>query len=318
MRSLCTEMSAISDPSSTLLEGPLASGIPTRALWHRDADIGAPPWKWHWTRWRVGEGWTFFWILWIHAWAIAGLALFPLPGWGVFGVTALLMWMGGMGTTVCYHRALAHKALKLHPVVEFVLTVFCIFNGSGTPATWTANHRLHHNKADTAEDISSPRIGGFWWSHFRWLYQAGQIPLDKWAPDLNTVYYRWYKNQQVKILAGSFLIGLALVPFLGWAAFFWIGPMRLAYSLNAQCFVNSIAHMKKGVKEGEDSSVNLVWLGFVQTFQGENWHGNHHANPSSARLGWTPAQVDFGWYAIWTLEKLGLATSVRRPRHSGS
>ena len=61
-----------------------------------------------------------------------------------------------------------------------------------------------------------------------------------------------------------------------------------------------------------------MWLGFVQAFQGENWHGNHHANPASARLGFTWWQVDVGWYTIVALEKLGLATNVRRPRHLGA
>ena len=49
-------------------------------------------------------------------------------------------------------------------------------------------------------------------------------------------------------------------------------------------------------------------------FQGENWHQNHHDRPGSARLGWrSAAHVDLGWYTIVALEKLGLATDVRRP-----
>jgi len=59
--------------------------------------------------------------------------------------------------------------------------------------------------------------------------------------------------------------------------------------------------------------VNLIWLGVMQFFQGESWHGNHHAKPASAKFGWRPWQIDFGWYAIWVLERLGLATNVRRP-----
>src|SRR5438270_6053705 len=157
----------------------------TKALWgDRTKEEALPPWKWSWTRWRAGEGWTFFWILWIHAWAIAGIALTPVPGWRVFGVALFLLTLGGFGTTICYHRALAHKALKLSKPVEFLLTVFAIFNGSGTPATWTANHRHHHDAVETPDDISSPRIGGFWWSHLRWLYQAEQGSIPRWAPDL--------------------------------------------------------------------------------------------------------------------------------------
>ena len=96
------------------------------------------------------------------------------------------------------------------------------------------------------------------------------------------------------------------------AAFFWLGPMRLVASLHAQCFVNSIAHMREGRKPGEDSSQNIAWLAPVHFFQGENWHGNHHAKPSSARFGWRPWEIDFGYYAIVVLERLGLATGVKR------
>jgi stearoyl-CoA desaturase (delta-9 desaturase) len=72
--------------------------------------------------------------------------------------------------------------------------------------------------------------------------------------------------------------------------------------------------MREDRAAGQDSSQNITWLGFLQFLQGENWHENHHSKPSSARLGWTFWQIDFGWYTIVVLEKLGLATKVKRPR----
>lgn len=274
-------------------------------------DVDLPPWRRSFFWWAKGEGFVLFWVILIHLTTIAGLILFPLPGWRVFGAAFVMTCLGGFGTTVAYHRSLAHKSVKLHPVVEFFLICCAIWNGSGTPATWSANHRLHHAKAETPDDISSPRVGGFMWSHLRWLWQSPQTPIDRWAADLTAPRYRIFTRLQIPILAASFLFAL---PF-GWAAFFWCGAIRLCYSLHMQCFVNSVAHLKPGLREGEDSSQNLVWLGFPQLMQGENWHGNHHANPSSARLGWTWKQVDTGWWLIVTLEKLGLASDVRRPRH---
>ena len=93
--------------------------------------------------------------------------------------------------------------------------------------------------------------------------------------------------------------------------------MRLVMSLHAQCFINSIAHMREGREAGQDSSQNITWLAVLHFFQGENWHGNHHAKPSSARFGWRLWQIDFGWYAIWFLELVGLASNVRRPSAVG-
>lgn len=269
-----------------------------------------PPWTWPWTRWAKGEGWTFFWICLIHGLALLGVVLFPAPGWALAGAAYAFFWLGGLGTTVAYHRALAHRSVRLHPVVEFPLVLFALLNGSGTPATWAANHRLHHAKSDTDGDISSPRLGGFWWSHLRWLWQCEQTSIARWAPDLNRGRYRIFIKLQIPALAVSLLCG---APF-GWAAFFWMGPIRLVFALHAQCVTNSLAHMKKNMKPGEDSSVNCWWLAPVQAFQGENWHGNHHSAPWCARLGYTLRQIDLGWWFITAAEKLGLAKNVRRPK----
>ena len=131
------------------------------------------PWKQPWWRPTKGDELFFAWIVLIHVGAIVGLVLAPLPGWRVLLGAGVLHFLGGLGTTVCYHRAIAHKSVKLHPVVRNVLTFFAMMNGSGSPLSWAAYHRLHHAKSDTPEDISSPRVGGFWWSHLRWLWQAG-------------------------------------------------------------------------------------------------------------------------------------------------
>ncbi len=273
------------------------------------SSLGPEPWRAPWWKPAKGDRITFFYLMLIHVLALIGLVFFPVPGWKVALATLSLGWLGGLGTTVGYHRALAHRAVHLNPIVRHALIFFAMFNGSGAPDSWTANHRQHHAKVETSDDISSPWVGGFWWSHLRWLWQAGAVPLNRWCPDLDRPEYRFWNRIQVPLIAVALFGGLAFGP----VAFFWLGPMRLVTSLHSQCFVNSIAHMRADRKPGEDSSQNIVWLGFLHFFQGENWHGNHHAKPSSARLGWKLWQVDFGWYVIVTLELLGLAKNVRRP-----
>jgi fatty-acid desaturase len=273
------------------------------------SSLGPEPWKAPFWRVAKGDRSTFFYLVTIHILAVAGVIFFPVPGWRVALIAGVLIWLGGMGVTVCYHRTLAHTSLRLHPLVRHLLIFFAMFNGSGAPDSWTANHRQHHAKVETPEDISSPSIGGFWWSHLRWLWQAGNVPLSRWCPDLDKPEYRIWNRLQIPILAVSVFFGLVF----GLAGFFWIGPMRLVASLHMQCFINSIAHMREDREPGEDSSQNIAWLGVLHMFQGENWHGNHHAKPWSARLGWTPWQLDFGWYGIVLLESMGLATKVRRP-----
>jgi len=242
----------------------------------------------------------------IHAIALVGIVLFPLPGWRIFLGALALAWIGGIGTTVCYHRAISHRSLKLNPLVRSVLIFFAMFNGSGAPVSWASNHRLHHASADTEDDISSPRQG-FWWAHLKWLWQAEQPSAERYVPDLNRFSYNVWTYTQVPILALALFWG----SYFGWAAFFWLGAIRLVFSLHAQCFVNSICHTQEGARDGQDSSRNVRWLAWIQFFQGENWHRNHHARPGLARIGWTWYQVDFGYLFIRGLEKLGLASDVR-------
>jgi stearoyl-CoA desaturase (delta-9 desaturase) len=56
---------------------------------------------------------------------------------------------------------------------------------------------------------------------------------------------------------------------------------------------------------------NVPYAGFIT--MGEAYHNNHHAFPSSAKLGLLPGQVDLGWWLIRTFEALGLASNVKTP-----
>jgi stearoyl-CoA desaturase (delta-9 desaturase) len=268
------------------------------------------PSQWPWWRTTRHDIVILPWILLIHLTAIVGLVMFPLPGWRVLLGTVALAWMGGIGTTVCYHRALAHRALRMNPIVRAVLTFFAVFNGSGSPITWTASHRVHHAKADTPGDVSSPALHGFWWAHLRWLWQAEAPSIERFCPDLDNWSYRIWRPLQPAILALSYFGGL----YFGLAAFFWLGAIRLVFSLHAQCFVNSVCHTEPDAEPGEDSSRNVGWLGVMHFLQGENWHRNHHARPGSARLGWSWRQPDIGYVVICVLESLSLISDVRRSR----
>jgi fatty-acid desaturase len=267
------------------------------------------PWDLPWWRPASNDLPVMLWIGLIHLTAAIGLVLYPLPGWKILLDAVGIAWLGGIGTTVCSHRAIAHRSLELNPIVRSVLIFFAMFNGSGAPVSWAAGHRLHHAKADTLEDISSPMWGGFWWAHLRWLWQAGEPPVARYCPDLQSASYRVWRWLQSPILAASFFGGL----WFGPAAFFWIGAIRLVFSLHAQCFVNSVCHTRPDARPGDDSSRNVWWLAVMHFFQGENWHRNHHARPGSARLGWSWRQPDVGYSVIQALEILGLATEVRRP-----
>lgn len=251
----------------------------------------------------------FIYLVLVHALAATGLILFPIPHIKVLIATLVLTALGGLGTTVCYHRLLAHRTFKVNRLVENFLIFWAIFNGSGAPATWVGYHRHHHSHTDTADDISSPKQGGFWWAHLRWLYQSPSADTQRWCPELTRGVYKFWEYSEVPIILLSLFCGL----LLGWEGFFWIGAIRLVYSLHLQCLVNSLTHM--GHAGDRDSSQNIWWLGpFQLTAWGENWHRNHHERPGSARLGMRWWQIDVGWYFICGLEAIGVARNVKRPK----
>lgn len=267
------------------------------------------PWTQPWWRAEGENVSVLFYIVLVHVLAVAGLILFPVPGWKVFLGTFAGIALGSLGTTVAYHRALSHRAVRLHPVIEQLLIFCAVFNGSGAPSSWIANHRNHHASSDTIDDVSSPRHGGFWWAHLRWLYQWETSNMEKWSPDLIAPRYLFWSKVQPYLIVISLTFGYFV---FGWAGLFWLGSIRMVYCLHMQAFVNSLLHLKPGLPEGVDSSQNIWWLGPLQVSAwGENWHGNHHAYPGSACFSRHWWQVDIGWYVIRGLEKAGLATNVR-------
>jgi fatty-acid desaturase len=268
------------------------------------------PWQQPFWKPAPGKLSIYVYLVLIHVLAITGFILFPLPSLRVFLCTVGLIALGGLGTTVCYHRLLAHRTFKLNKALEHLLIFFAMFNGSGAPGSWVAYHRQHHSFTDLPDDVSSPKQGGFWWAHMRWLYQSAPADKQRWCADLDRGIYKFWEHAEVPMIILSLGCGL----ILGWQGFFWMGAIRLVYSLHMQCLVNSLTHLDHE-SETADSSQNIWWLGpFQLAAWGENWHRNHHTFAGSARLGLLWWQVDVGWYFILAMEALGLARNVKRPR----
>ncbi|MBL8840373.1 MAG: hypothetical protein JNL90_02465 [Planctomycetes bacterium] len=270
----------------------------------------AEPWRRPWWWCAKGDVPTLGWLILLHGSLLLAPFVTERPSFGLLAASFVLTMLGGMGTTVAYHRALAHGAVKLHWLVEQPLIFFAALNGSGTPLTWVANHRLHHATSDSIEDISSPSQGGFWWAHLRWLWQAGQAPVARYCgPLAEKERYKFWSRIQIPLLAISFFGPLLISP----TAWFWLGPARMLVALHLQCTINSICHLGDADSVG-GSSKNVAWLAPFHFLQGENWHRNHHDDPSDARIGRKPGEIDLGWWTIVLFRSLGLAKGIQRSR----
>ena len=100
--------------------------------------------------------------------------------------------------------------------------------------------------------------------------------------------------------------------FVVWGMF-----VRMVYVLHVTWFVNSATHMW-GYRNYEttDDSRNLWWVGLLAF--GEGWHNNHHAYQRMARQGHRWWEFDITYWAIWLMEKVGLAWDVVHevPQHT--
>jgi fatty-acid desaturase len=252
---------------------------------------------------------TFGWLVTIHATAAIGLLLYPLPGLHLLLAFMLISFLGGVSTTVCYHRALAHRSVKLNRAVRTLFILAAMLSGQTPPRGWVATHRLHHATADTPADPSSPVWRGLWFAHIGWHWQADKRMRASYASDLSRIEWRIWDLLLPSIFVVSFFGGALITQ----AAFFWLGAIRLVFVFHTTSVVNSICHTQSGVAPGEDCSRNVWWVAPMQFLLGENWHRNHHRSPSSARFGLSWRQPDLGFLAIVCLERLGLASDVRRP-----
>src|SRR5690349_8970972 len=67
-----------------------------------------------------------------------------------------------IGVTVYLHRCQSHRALDLHPIASHFFRFWLWLATGMVTKQWTAIHRKHHAKVETAEDPHSPVAKGIW------------------------------------------------------------------------------------------------------------------------------------------------------------
>ena len=180
---------------------------------------------------------------------------------------------------------------------------------------WTAVHRKHHAKCETADDPHSPQVLGL-----AMVFLKGAELYRKEAADKETIrrygqgtpddkieafYKRFSKTGIVILFIAHILLfgvpGIAMAALqLAWIPFFAAGV------------VNGIGHVW-GYRNYEcpDEARNVVPWGIIMG--GEELHNNHHTYPTSAKLSNKWFEFDIGWFYIRLFEICGLAKAKRIP-----
>jgi stearoyl-CoA desaturase (Delta-9 desaturase) len=234
-----------------------------------------------------------------------------------------------MGVETGYHRLFSHRSFKAHPALRALLAICGSMAAQGPVIYWATNHRLHHSRSDTEEDLHSPKVdengqrrgslSGLWHAHVGWMFHhAPANPLrlgkdllkDLTLGRINQLYYLWV------------LLGLLLPAALGgaftgtWAGagsgLLWGGLVRMFLVQHATFAGNSFCHfLGRQPHATGDWSTNNLWLA-LPTFGGA-MHNTHHAFPSSAFLGPRWWHFDISGWLIRAFAALRLAWDVKAP-----
>src|SRR5215470_12242414 len=86
--------------------------------------------------------------------------LTPLPWWGYVVVTLALTHVTIAAVTIFLHRCQAHRGLDLHPAISHFFRFWLWLTTGMVTKEWTAIHRKHHAKVETADDPHSPQTRG--------------------------------------------------------------------------------------------------------------------------------------------------------------
>lgn len=249
---------------------------------------------------------------------------FTKGGWPAFGIFIAMYLLHVFALTAGYHRYFSHKSFKTSRAFQFVLALLGTTAAQRDPLWWASHHRMHHQNADTEEDIHSPKRHGFWWAHMGWVMnrRLSETRFDKVRDFAKFPELLWLNRHPfvpvviaASLLAASGALLNALRPDWGVT-----GPQFLFYGFflstvavyHVTFCINSVAHLYgKRRFEVDDDSRNNWLLGLLA--MGEGWHNNHHRYAVCARQGFRWWEIDLSYLLLRVLQWLHIVWDIREP-----
>jgi stearoyl-CoA desaturase (delta-9 desaturase) len=213
--------------------------------------------------------------------------------------------------TAGYHRYFSHRAFKTSRVFQFVLAFMAQTSAQKGALWWAAHHRHHHRYSDQPEDLHSPALRGFWWSHLGWIlcskYEDTRLDAVRdfaRFPELRFLD-RFHLVPPLLALGALWLLGG--LPFVVWG-----GLVSTVLLWHGTFFINSLAHVLGRRRYMTTDLSRNHWLLALITL-GEGWHNNHHYHQNTANQGWFWWELDVSYYVLKVLSLLGLVWELRTP-----
>ncbi len=253
-----------------------------------------------------GKSFPFFAV---HAACLLALYTGVTWQWAVMCVASYYVRM--FGVTAGLHRYFSHRAYQTSRAFQFVLAVLGSLSVQKGVLWWAANHRHHHKYSDQEEDIHSPTLRGFWWSHAGWILSTRYEDTNFAAiKDFARFPELVWLNKYFLVPPIAFFAGLFLAGGLPWLL--WGGLIPTVLLWHGTFTINSLSHIfgKRRYLTTDTSKNN--WLLALITC-GEGWHNNHHYHQNTANQGWFWWEVDLSFYVLKVLSWVGLVKGLRLP-----
>jgi stearoyl-CoA desaturase (delta-9 desaturase) len=247
-----------------------------------------------------------------------------LTGWSWFAVgTAVILYLVRMfAITGFYHRYFSHKTFHTSRVAQFIFAVVGASAVQRGPLWWSYQHRHHHKHSDEEEDVHSPTVRGFWWSHIGWITSARNFPTDySQVRDLTKFPELVFLNRFDSLVPALLALGLFTLghfmgeawPSLGvtsWQLLVWGFFISTTVLFHATSSINSLAHLLGRRRyQTHDNSRNSLILALITL--GEGWHNNHHRYMNAARQGFYWWEIDISYYLLKVLSWTGLIWNLK-------
>lgn len=168
-----------------------------------------------------------------------------------------------------FHRAFAHKQIKINNFGKYLFGYLGIFCMLGDAVTYTLAHRYHHRYSDTEKDLHSP-IHGKFHSFIGWFFKPNKIGQyqilikDLMHKDYKMLFF--YKKHQLQIIYLTLII-LALISLEVLLGLLICMVLIFILEMSSNAFFN---HTKNSAKNNKFYS----WISL------SSYHFNHHKNPS--------------------------------------
>lgn len=256
------------------------------------------------------------WLLLNGVFGLMGVLFFPqLDASFVFVVLTAVSICAGH--SVGMHRLLIHRSFETYRPIEYLLVWLGTLVGMAGPIGMIKTHDMRdwHQRQTSCPPHPSHEASFFkdaWW---QLCCEYRLVSPPDFYPEERVVHDRFYLFLERTWMLQQLPVAVILFAAGGWAWVLWGCSLRIFVSLVGHWMVGHFAHRRgqQGwiIKGLPVQGYNLPRLGLI-TF-GENWHGNHHAFPHSAKLGIETGQTDPGFVFIEILQKFGLAWHVKTP-----